>query len=54
MLKSSEIPRGLLSVEAVLIVLSVLLALGVVSWREAREQQTLAGRALQGYLGQYI
>ena len=28
-LKSSEIPWGLLSVEAVLIVLSVLLALGV-------------------------
>lgn len=49
-LKSSEIPWGLLSVEAVLIVLSVLLALGVDSWREAQEQQTLAGRALQGFV----
>ncbi|MFN2332949.1 MAG: hypothetical protein ABR550_00800 [Wenzhouxiangellaceae bacterium] len=49
-LKSSEIPWGLLSLEAILIVLSVLLALGVDSWREAREQQTLAERALQGFI----
>ncbi len=49
-LQSSDIPWGLLSVEAVLIVLSVLLALGVDSWREARQQQALAGRALQGFV----
>jgi len=49
-LKATEIPWRVLSVEAVLIVLSVLLALGVDSWREAREQQTLAVRALQGFL----
>jgi len=49
-LESADIPWKLLTVEAVLIVLSVLLALGVDSWREAREQRALAGRALQGFV----
>lgn len=49
-LKVSDIPWKLLTAEAVLIVLSVLLALGVDSWREGREQRVLAGRALQGFV----
>jgi len=49
-LRSADIPWKLLTVEAVLIVLSVLLALGVDSWREAREQRALAERALQGFI----
>jgi len=44
-LKSRDIPWKLLTVEAALIVLSVLLALGVDSWREGRAQ-----RALQGFV----
>lgn len=49
-LRSADIPWKLLTVEAVLIVLSVLLALGVDSWREAREQRALADRALLGFI----
>jgi len=49
-LESADIPWKLLTVEAVLIVLSVLLALGVDSWREAREERALADRALAGFI----
>jgi len=49
-LKVPDVPWKLLSVEALLIVLSVLLALGVDSWREEREQRALAERALQGFV----
>jgi len=49
-LKSSDLPWRLLTVEAVLIALSVLLALGMDSWREEREQQQLAQRALAGFI----
>jgi len=49
-LESADIPWKLLTAEAVLIVLSVLLALGVDSWREAREERTLADRALLGFI----
>lgn len=44
---SNKIPWKLLSIEAVLVVLSVLLALGLNSWRESRTQQELAERVLQ-------
>lgn len=44
---SNKIPWKLLSIEAVLVVLSVLLALGLNSWREGRAHQDLAQRALQ-------
>ena len=49
-LKVPDIPWSLLAVEALLIVLSVLLALGVDSWREEREHRALAERALQGFV----
>jgi len=45
-----DLPWKLLGVEAVLIVLSVLLALGVDSWRESREQQLLAERTVKGFI----
>lgn len=44
---SERIPWALLALEAVLVVLSVLLALGLNSWREARAHQDQAHRALQ-------
>jgi len=44
---SEKLPWKLLSLEAVLVVLSVLLALALNSWREARAHQQLAHRALQ-------
>lgn len=47
---SNKIPWKLLSIEAVLVVLSVLLALGLNSWRESRAHQDLAQRALQTVL----
>lgn len=43
-------PLGLLALEAALIVLSVLLALAVDSWRESREQRELAQRSLTGFI----
>jgi len=43
----NSIPWGILTLEAVLIVLSVLLALALENWRENREHQHLAERALQ-------
>lgn len=49
-LKSSDLPWKLLTVEAVLIVLSVLLALGMDGWREEREQRDTASRALQSFV----
>lgn len=45
---NGKIPWGLLSIEAILVVLSVLLALGLNSWREGRANQELAIRAMQG------
>lgn len=47
---SAGFPWKILTVEAVLVVLSVLLALGLNSWREARSHQELARRALQGVI----
>lgn len=44
---TNRIPWGVLTLEAVLIVLSVLLALALENWRENREHQDLAERALQ-------
>lgn len=44
---SERLPWKLLSIEAVLVVLSVLLALALNSWREARTHQEVAHRALQ-------
>jgi len=49
-LKVPKLPWGLLAVDAVLIVLSVPLALAVDSWREAREHEALANRALQAFV----
>lgn len=43
-------PWGLLSVEALLVVLSVLLALALNSWREGRVHEALALRSLQGVM----
>lgn len=43
-------PWGLLSVEALLVVLSVLLALALNSWREGRANEALALRSLQGVM----
>lgn len=43
----NAIPWGLLTLETVLIVLSVLLALGLNNWRENRANEDLAQRALQ-------
>ena len=40
-LKAREIPWRVLSVEAVLIVVSVLLALALEGWREERKQRAL-------------
>lgn len=45
-----DLPWKVLSVEAVLVVASVLLALSLDSWREGREQETAALRALQGFV----
>lgn len=44
---SSDFPWKLLIIEAILVVMSVLLALALNSWREARAHQDLAERALQ-------
>ena len=44
---SEKLPWKLLSLEAVLVVLSVLLALALNSWREARGHERLAHRAVQ-------
>jgi len=44
----ADLPWKLLAIEAVLVVASVLLALALDSWREQREQQSLAQRALHG------
>jgi len=52
-LKDSDVPWTLLIAEAVLIVLSVLLALGVESWREERAQQASALQALQGVVDEF-
>lgn len=45
-----KMPWGLLSVEALLVVLSVLLALALNSWREGRANEALALRSLQGVM----
>lgn len=42
-----KMPWGLLSIEALLVVLSVLLALALNSWREGRTNEALALRSLQ-------
>lgn len=47
---SGDIPWKVLAIEAVLVVLSVLLALGLNSWREGRANRTLAQRAVQAIL----
>lgn len=51
---SNKIPLKLLSIEAVLVVLSVLLALGLNSWRESRTHQELAERVLQAVVDESI
>jgi hypothetical protein len=43
-----SIPWGILMIEAIFVILSVLLALGLNSWRESRQNQDLAHRALNG------
>ena len=45
----SDLPWRLLTVEAVLVILSVLLALALDSWRKDREDQKLAQLALQEF-----
>ena len=47
-LTPDRIPWQTLSIEAVVVVLSVLLALGVDSWRQSRAERHLALEALQG------
>lgn len=47
---SGDIPWKILSIEAVLVVLSVLLALGLNSWREGRAHKALAHRAMQSII----
>jgi len=49
-LRLTELPWKLLGVEALLIVLSVLLALALDSWREEREHRELADRAVQSFV----
>jgi len=51
---SNRIPWKLLTIEAILVVLSVLLALGLNSWREGRAHQDLAQRALQNVVDEAI
>ena len=43
-----ELPWKLLTIEALLVVFSVLLALGINSWRQTSSHQELAQRALKG------
>lgn len=50
---NGKIPWGLLGIEAILVILSVLLALGLNSWRESRANQELALRALQGVIDEF-
>lgn len=47
------IPWGILMIEAVLVILSVILALGLNSWRESRQHRDLANRALNGLTEEY-
>lgn len=49
-LNNSDTRWALLGAEAVLIVISVLLALGLEGWREERERQALANRAVEGFV----
>ncbi|GEM_PF-1487407 len=51
---SNNIPWKILSIEAILVVLSVLLALGLNSWREGRAHQDLAQRVLQTVVDETI
>lgn len=44
----NKLPWKLLSIEAALVVFSVLLALGLNSWRQSQSQEQLAERALRG------
>ena len=44
----NKLPWKLLSIEAALVVFSVLLALGLNSWRQSHSQEQLAERALRG------
>ncbi|MCW9708793.1 hypothetical protein [Fodinibius salsisoli] len=44
----TKLPWKLLSIEAALVVFSVLLALAINSWRQSRSHQQLAQRALKG------
>ena len=45
---NNKLPWKLLSIEAALVVFSVLLALGLNSWRQSQSQEQLAQRALRG------
>ncbi len=49
---SSDLPWKLLTIEAVLVVLSVLLALALSSWLQSRSDQVLAQRGLQEFMGE--
>ena len=49
-IRMTDLPWRLLAVEALLIVLSVLLALALDSWREEREHRELADRAMQSFV----
>jgi hypothetical protein len=53
-LRLTELPWKLLGVEALLIVLSVLLALALDSWREEREHRELADRAVQSFVDEMV
>jgi len=49
-IRTLDLPWPLLAVEALLIVLSVLLALALDNWREEREHRELAHRAMQSFV----
>jgi len=49
-IRSADLPWPLLGIEALLIVLSVLLALALDNWREEREHRELAHRAMHSFV----
>lgn len=51
--ENGRIPWTLLGIEALLIVLSVLLALGLNGWRESRTHHDLAVRSIQGLVDEF-
>ncbi len=53
-IRITQIPWLLLGIEALLIVLSVLLALALDSWREEREHRDLAERAMQSFIDEMV